>query len=339
MKILFVAHDGADGIGTHSAGLQAALPAALGAGDQLVVAGLTGRRSRRGARILGQQLRLPFAERDANLVHLPDFRPTLLDPRPTLLTVHDVCFLDHPEWFPRSVYRYKSTLLRLIRAKRPAAIVCVSAYTERRLRHHLPGLRSPIYVIHPGIEPPMELAPAPSGDEEYFLTLSTIEPRKNHLGLLEAFREARCRGLRLRWRVAGASGYKGAAIAEQLAGVDAVDLLGPVTNDERERLFRSAAFVAVPSLVEGFGIPAGEAMARGVPVIVATGSGLDEVGTEAALRLDPNDVHGWADALLQLQDDIALRGELRRRGIQSATGMRWSEAAESYVELYRSLVA
>ena len=125
MKILFVEHEGRDGIGTHSAGLRAALPAALADDDQLVVAGLTGRRSRRGARIIEQQVRLPFVERDADLVHLPDFRPTLLDRRPTLLTVHDVCFLDHPDWFPSSVYRYKSTLLRLIRVKRPAAIVCV----------------------------------------------------------------------------------------------------------------------------------------------------------------------------------------------------------------------
>jgi glycosyltransferase involved in cell wall biosynthesis len=338
MKILFVAHDGADGIGTHSAGLQAALPAALGAGDNLVVTALTGRQSRRGARILGQQLRLPFTERDADLVHLPDFRPTLIDPRPTLLTVHDVCVLDHPDWYPRSVYRYKATFLRLVRAKQPAAIVCVSAYTERRLRHHLPGLRSPISVIHPGIETP-ELAPPPTGDEEFFLTLSTIEPRKNHLGLLGAFREARRRGLRLRWKVAGASGYKGEPIAAALRSVDGVDVLGPVTNVERERLFRSAAFVAVPSSVEGFGIPAGEAMARGIPVIVATGSGLDEVGAGAGLRLDPGDGHAWADALLQLQDDIGLRGELRRQGIEAAAGMSWSEAAESYVALYRSLVA
>ena len=139
MKILFVAHDGRDGIGTHSAGLRAALPAALPAADELVVAGLAGRRSRRGSRVIGQQLRLPFTERDADLVHLPDFRPTLIDRRPTLLTVHDVCFLDHPEWFPRSVYRYKSTLLRLIRAKRPAAIVCVSAYTERALARNRGG--------------------------------------------------------------------------------------------------------------------------------------------------------------------------------------------------------
>jgi glycosyltransferase involved in cell wall biosynthesis len=139
--------------------------------------------------------------------------------------------------------------------------------------------------------------------------------------------------------VAGASGYKGEPIAAALRSVDGVDVLGPVTNVEREHLFRAAAFVAVPSSVEGFGIPAGEAMARGLPVVVATGSGLDEVGQGAGLRLDPDDVHAWADALLQLQDDIGLRGELRRQGIEAAAGMSWGEAAESYVALYRSLVA
>ena len=339
MKILFVAHEGRDGIGMHSAGLRRSIPAALGPDDEFVVRSLTGIKGRRATRIVEQQLLLPFAERDADLVHLPDFRSSPLDRHQVLLTVHDVGFLDRPEWFPRSVRVYKSALLRLAAATRPAAIVCVSEYTRQRLVHHLPRVAGRLHVIPPGIDEPSGLAPEPSGDESYFLTISTIEPRKNHLGLLAAFRQARGNGLRLRWHVAGTVGYNGGPIAAELAVADGVDLVGLVPDDERERLFREAAFVAVPSFIEGFGIPAGEAMVRGVPVVVATGSGLDEVGRGAALRLDPADTDAWAGALLRLQDDLDLRRELRRQGLDAAGDLQWSTAARSYVELYRSLLA
>lgn len=338
MKILFVAHEGRDGIGTHSAGLRESIPPLLERGDELVVRTLSGALSRRAGRVVEQQLRLPFAERDADLVHLPDFRPTVLDRRPTLLTVHDVCFLDRPEWFPRQVRAYKSSLLRLTSVTRPAAVVCVSEYTRARLVHHLPRLRGRTHVIAPGIAEPPALAGEPTGDEDSFLTISTIEPRKNHRGLLAAFRRARRDGLELRWKVAGAVGYNGGPIAAELAATEGVELLGPVGDDERERLFATAAFVAVPSFVEGFGIPAGEAMVRGVPVAVATGSGLDEVGRGAALRLDPEDTAAWADALRRLQDDLDLRRELRRQGLAAAAGLAWTEAAAAYVDLYRSLL-
>jgi glycosyltransferase involved in cell wall biosynthesis len=338
VKILFVGHEGRDGIGAHSAGLRRSIPPLLEPGDQLVVRTLSGALSRRAGRVVEQQLRLPFAERDADLVHLPDFRPTLLDRRPTLLTVHDVCFLDRPEWFPRSVRAYKSALLRLTRMRRPAAIVCVSEYTRRRLVDHLPQLHDVTHVIPPGIAEPPGRAGVPTGDERYFLTISTIEPRKNHLGLLKAFTQARRAGLELRWKVAGAVGYNGGPIAAELATADGVDVLGPVDDEEREQLFAGAAFVAVPSFVEGFGIPAGEAIVRGVPAVVATGSGLDEVGGAAALRLDPDDVDAWADALRRLQDDLDLRRGLRSQGLDAAGGLAWSTAASAYVRLYRSLL-
>jgi glycosyltransferase involved in cell wall biosynthesis len=339
VKILFVAHDAPDGIGAHSAGLRRAIPSALGPEDEFVVRSLTGRQGGRATRIVEQQLLLPFAERDADLVHLPDFRTSPLDRHQVLLTVHDVCFLDRPEWFPRSVRVYKSALLRVAAASRPAVIVCVSEYTRERLLHHLPRLGSRVHVIRPGIDEPDEIAAEPTGAESYFLTISTIEPRKNHLGLLAAFQEARREGLELRWKVAGTVGYNGGPIAAALSAADGVDVIGRVTDDERERLFRKAAFVAVPSFIEGFGIPAGEAMARGVPVVVATGSGLDEVGAgTAALRLDPGDVGGWTEALRRLEDDLGLRRELRRQGLEAAAGLHWSTAAGSYVELYRGLL-
>jgi glycosyltransferase involved in cell wall biosynthesis len=335
MKILYVGHQGRDGIGSFSSGLQRALPGALDPDDELVVVGVTGERARRGARIVEQQLRIPFVARDADLVHLVDFRPVLLDRRRFAITVHDVCFLDHPEWFPRGVVRYKSLLLRLALAKKPAAVVCVSQYTAERLGAHTSLDVERLRVIHQAVEPP-PAAPAAAGNPTFFLTISTLEPRKNHLGLLDAFRRARAQGLALRWVVAGGAGYGGERIRAELARADGVDVLGPVDDARREELYRNAAFVAVPSFVEGFGVPVLEAMARGVPVLAATGSGLDEAAGDAALTAAPSDVDAWAEALVRMASDEDLRSGLRRQGLAHIRRFDWRTAAEQHVEMYRA---
>ena len=289
MKILFVAHEGRDGIGTHSAGLRRAIPAALGPADEFVVRSLTGTQGRRVARIVEQQLVLPFADRDADLVHLPDFRSSPLDRHRVLLTVHDVCFLDRPEWFPRSVRAYKSALLRLAVTMRPAAIVCVSQYTKQRLIHHLPQASNCLHVISPGIDLPSEAPSEPTGDESYFLTISTIEPRKNHLGLLAAFQRARTAGLRLRWLVAGTVGYNGGPIAAALNAADGVDVIGKVSDEERERLFPYAAFVQ-PLVRRGVRDPAARPWSEACPSWRRQRTRRGR--PRRSLRLDPADVDG-----------------------------------------------
>jgi glycosyltransferase involved in cell wall biosynthesis len=298
-----------------------------------VFTALTGAGAQRFQRVVDQQLGVARRARDADLVHLPDFRPVLLDRRPFLLTVHDVCWLDHPEWFPRPVVRYKSALLKLALAKRPWAVVCVSGYTRSRLRAHAPRLRSAVHVIRPGFLEPPAVAPEPAAGADYFLTLSTIEPRKNHLGLLAAFKASRAAGLSLRWKVAGATGYAGDEIVAELRATDGVDVLGPVDDAERERLYGEAAFVAVPSLVEGFGLPVGEALRRGVPVVAARGSGLDEVGGDAVLRVEPADRPAWVEALSSLED-VALRRDLRARGLAESAALGWEAPARRYVDVY-----
>ena len=188
MKILFVAHEGRDGIGTHSAGLRAALPAALADDDQFVVAGsrAAARGGAHGSRTAGPT---PVRGTRCRPGAPAGFRPTLLERRPTLLTVHDVCFLDHPDWFPRSVYRYKSTLLRLVRARGrlQSSASPTTPSTDSATTSPTCEVRSTSSILGSSL---LITWPAPSGDEGYFLTLSTIEPRKNHLGLLEAFQLA-----------------------------------------------------------------------------------------------------------------------------------------------------
>src|SRR5690348_5221814 len=338
MRILLAAHQTQGGIGTVAQGLAAELPRALDGDDRIdVVRGWPDPRFResRIGRLTFEQARLPLAARGYDLVHLCDFRPVVLSRSRFLLTIHDVFFLQRPEWFPTRVARYKTFMLDLALRKRPAQIVCVSEWTRRQLLESRPSVDPDVVVAAPsGIAAPND-AYDPEVERPYFLTVSTIEPRKNHLGLLRAFRRARREGLELTWRVVGVPGYASEDIVAELRREPGVEVRGRVSEAERDRLFAGALFVATPSLAEGFGFPPLEAMARGVPVVCSTGSALDETVGGVALRVDADDEEGCGAALLQLGADVELRQRLSAAGSERAEQFSWRRSAEHYVAAYR----
>jgi glycosyltransferase involved in cell wall biosynthesis len=112
-----------------------------------------------------------------------------------------------------------------------------------------------------------------------------------------------------------------------------------VPDAELERLYRGARMVALPSHHEGFGFVPLEAMARGVPTVVATGSALDETAGDAAVRVAPDDVAGWTDALARVHGDAALRVELATRGHERAATFTWDRAAQAHAALFRAVTA
>lgn len=356
MRVLLAAHrSDAPGIATVMSGLTEALPGVLEPADELVVFGGAPGPSTSGAHVVHRPVKLsrtngryvrfgyeqsvvPWLARRTDVVHLGDCRPLLLSRQPFVVTVHDLFFLDMPSWQTPSVRRFKVAMLRAAIAKRPAAVVCVSEYTRRRLFAHVPRARELLVrVVHPGIAAPDEPAPW-EAEEPYFLTLSEVNPRKNLLTLLRAFQLARRRGMQLRWKIAGPPGFRSDSLMAALRGAEGVDVLGHVSDGMREALLRDAAFMAFPSHAEGFGLPPLEAMARGVPTACSLGTAMDETLGEAALRVAAEDVRGWTDALLRLTSDDALRRELAERGTQQAKNYTLARMAREHVALYRAVL-
>jgi glycosyltransferase involved in cell wall biosynthesis len=327
------------GIMTVVRGLAGALPAALGAADDLVLYGDPARqRWGKAQRLVDQQWRAARAARRTDLVHLGDYRPLVASRVPFVITIHDLSFLDRPDWYPRAVALYKRAMFRAALAKGPAAVVCVSAHSRARFAAWAPGYPAEwVRVIHPGIAPPPDIEP--DAADPFLLTVGAIEPRRNHLTLLHAFQRGRARGLRLRWVVVGRAHYRGGPILERLRAAPGVDVRGWVPDAELEQLYRGARLVAQASLHEGFGFVPLEAMARGVPTAVATGSALDETAGDAALRIDPADAPAWADALERLDADDALRADLVERGRARAADFTWERAAAAHVDLFRAATA
>lgn len=351
MDILVPAHYSvfSGGIATLARGLLHALPRYADPGIRIVVPPVPPRRealthtaSARSAlaRLGYEQLQLAAAARRVDTVHLLDARPIVASRTPFVLTVHDVGYLDHPEWYPAAVARYKALMLRAALFQRPAAIVCDSHYgKERLLRHHRRlAARADVVVIAPGVEAPPAADAAGAGhDAPYFVTVGAIEPRRNHLTLLDAFGRARAAGLTSKWVVVGPPGHLSAPIVEQLRAAAGVEVRGAVSADELERLYRGALFAVTPSLAEGFGYPPLEAMTRGVPVACSRGSALDETVADAAVRVAARDAEDWATALLRLEADHALRERLIARGRAQSERFGWERAARALLAVHRAI--
>jgi glycosyltransferase involved in cell wall biosynthesis len=356
VKVLLPLHRlHAAGIGTVVQGLSEYLPGELRDGEELLVVGhdtdlherlgnvrlldAESPNENRVGRFVYEQGRLRRAAAQADLVHLTDSRPLLLSTRPFVLTIHDVFFLDGPAWYTPALRTYKRSMFAAALRKRPRVIVCDSEYTMMRLNHHVPRLRDrDVRVVHPGVWVPDDQGRS-EPDTPYFLTVSTIEPRKNHLVLLDAFQAVRAAGLQLRWIVVGASGYRSRAIVETLRRSPGVDVLGHVSAPTLERLYRGAAFHVTPSVAEGFGFPPLEAMARGVPAIASSGSAMDETLGDAACRVEARDVHGWTQALLTVATDEDLRAMLVAKGRSAVGRFSWQRTAAAYAQVYRDALA
>ncbi len=263
----------------------------------------------------------------------------------SVLTVHDVLILSHPEWFPNSWFWRRVALPASLR--RATRVVASSRATADDVVQRVGVAKDRVVVI-----PPVVSLPKAGADEleqarhelgvqsSYFLFVGTIEPRKNIPRLVAAFERFRAAhpqaGLQL--IVAGSVGWKA---EESLAAIRAagaqVRYVGYVTAVQKLALLQGATALVWPTLAEGFGLPVVEAMASGTPVITSTISSLPEVAGDAALLIDPTDVGAIANALGQIAADTVLCEQLITRGRAQAAKFTWDAAARQTLGVYQAV--
>lgn len=174
--------------------------------------------------------------------------------------------------------------------------------------------------------------------KEFFLSVGTVEPRKNLLRVFEAFRAGR-RASHFDWPliVVGASGWKSSREHEMLDGLikDGLALyLDYVADDTLLNLYASAGALVFPSLYEGFGLPALEAAACGCPVITSERSAMAEFAPEQTLFVNPEDVSSISGALKAISSNPEF-GSGFDAGTQPA-GRTWVDVAQETSEVYRA---
>jgi glycosyltransferase involved in cell wall biosynthesis len=252
---------------------------------------------------------------------------------PAVVTAHDLAIYRHPEWFPSG----QSLAVRVVvprSMRRADAIVAVSACTARDVTDIFDVEPERIEVVPEGVSPRYRPLPADDLAEvrdryrlppRFFLFVSTIEPRKNLVTLLEAWARMRERPPLV---VAGGWGWHYEGVRERMEqlGPDLI-LLGSVAPTDLPALYNLALGLAHPAWYEGFGLTPLEAMASGTPVVVSRASSLPEVVGDAALLVEPADVEGWTAALERLEGDAELQSTLRRRGLLRAAELTWPRAA------------
>lgn len=263
---------------------------------------------------------------------------------PQLTVVHDLLPLHYPAEYPRQQFYFRWFVPAVLRQSR--AVIVTSDSTRRDLLRFYPRVPpDSMRVVLLGYDPRQfvpDAGPRLAAAEPYALYVGNIMPHKNLLRLVEAF-AAVARGIpaRLVIRGGGRAVHVRALAAriEALGLGDRVDWQPYARAEELPSLYRQARMLLLPSLHEGFGLTALEAMACGTPVVTSSTSSLPEVVGDAALLVDPRDTAALADAMARLFTEDRLAKELGERGLERARQFSWTRTGRAVQALLHQAMA
>ena len=302
-------------------------------------------------RILWESAEIPLrALKDRpDLVYSPGFAPAFCSPVPQVVTVHDLIGLAWPgnqrafsgwywsRWLPAAV-------------RRASCIVASSESTRSDLRKFLNIDEKRVRVVPLGVHPSFRKLDDPARvravlekyglKEPYMISVSTLEPRKNHLRLLQAYEKLKKAGragfsLAIIGKPGGAEQALWRFVKEKDLG-SSVHFLGYVEHEELICLYNAAMGYAMISLYEGFGLPVLEAMSCGLSGICSDSSSLPEVAGDTALSVDPGSVDGITRALEAFSQDAPRRAALAQAASQRSKTFSMAQCAQQMIEVFRN---
>lgn len=288
---------------------------------------------------------LALAKRaQVDMLHSMAFVTPLIAPMPKIVTVYDLSFIHFPERYTKFKRWYLQAQTR--RSVQSADLtIAISEDGKRDIQTVFNISPDKIAVITPGVSDIYK--PLPQADiaqfkqekgitRPFILHVGTLQPRKNIPILLRAFAELNDPKLDL--VLVGGKGWlfdEIFALVEQLNLRDRVRFTGFVPDLALPLWYNSAELFVFPSIYEGFGIPAADAMACGTPVIAANTSSLPEVVGDAGLLFEPQAVSALTERIASVLYDPALAATMGLRGITQAGKFSWTHSGRKMAALYR----
>lgn len=270
-------------------------------------------------------------------------------PVPSVVTIHDLAFLLFPEYYSRAFAAYYRILVPRI-ARQAAAVITDSQSAREDLETCLGLPPGKISVIPLGVSPlfrrritKKEMAAVRGRyglSDKYFLSISSLEPRKNLKGIVAAYRllpREVAEEHRLVIVGTGNKIFADPGLREGLSSIKPGSVLTPghVPSEDLPAIYRMATALVFPSFYEGFGLPLLEAMAASTPVITSDRSSLPEVAGHAAVLINPESTEELTAAMELLATDSGTRNLLIERGKKRVADYTWDKTARQTLDVLR----
>ncbi|WP_020596970.1 glycosyltransferase family 4 protein [Spirosoma panaciterrae] len=292
--------------------------------------------------LLWEQIELPmylWSHGNPILLNLCNIAPIMYGKN--IASILDLSFHLHPEWFSKQFSLLYNTLIPII-AKRAIRIITISEYSRKDIIRYFNIPPEKIDIVHPSISSIFENNKTSKKDitkfGRYILAVSSIDPRKNFLGLIKAFKLANLNDINL--VIVGSKNkvFSDEGIAELIKDDPSVFFTGYVSDNDLASLYKNASLFVYPSFFEGFGIPPLEAMASGCPTIVSNTSSLPEVCGDASLYVDPHDITNISETIKKVINDDILRHTLVNRGYNQFKKFSWDGSAKKAAVMLNNLL-
>jgi glycosyltransferase involved in cell wall biosynthesis len=303
-------------------------------------------------RLVWEQTMLPMLLRrlEIDLLHSPHYTMPIASRAARVVTFHDLIFFLHPEYHDRIKVLFFQQMIRRAAAAADH-VITDSASTSADAARLLGMDPARLTTVHLAADVRFRRVDDRSAVDAvlaryrltppFLLAVCTIEPRKNLIGAIRAFRMLRGKGFNGRLAIAGARGWQVGAVFEEAARElgDAVAFLGYVPDDELPILYSACELFLYPSFYEGFGLPVLEAMACGAAVVTSDRSSMPEIAGDAALLCDPARAEDIAAKAGSVLADDGLRRSLGERAMRRARLFSWDKTAEQTYAVYRRVLA
>ncbi|MFH1111725.1 MAG: glycosyltransferase family 1 protein [Patescibacteria group bacterium] len=273
-----------------------------------------------------------------------------------VLTIHDLSFIHFPQFFSKKKrWWYLAAMKKLLKNKLNDfdTVIAVSNHTKNDLVSLYPDIEKKIKVVWSGVGNEFFVPPSQAEiynvaheydlPKNFLLSVSTIEPRKNHILLLKAYEQILSKNPDFIYDLimVGSRGWLWQPVIKHWKNMKhshRVHFVGFVPIEVLKVLYSKAKLFLYPSLYEGFGFPPLEAMAVGTPCLVSSSSSLPEIVEQAAILLDPWVVDEWVETILMMVDNEALRQKYIYAGQQQAQKFSWKTAAAQTHNLFIKLL-